>query len=85
HYWIGTLYTLMLSAKVRRSQATYFTPPAVADATVDLAIEVGFDLGRDDVLDPASPLNEVQQTSGHPLVRRVPQSGAQLSGSKGSA
>ncbi|MEC5293243.1 Eco57I restriction-modification methylase domain-containing protein, partial [Aurantimonas sp. C2-3-R2] len=54
HYWIGTLYTLMLSAKVRRSQATYFTPPAVADATVDLAIEVGFDLGRDDVLDPAA-------------------------------
>lgn len=54
HYWIGTLYTLMLSAKVRRSQATYFTPPAVADAVVDLAIAAGFDLGRDDVLDPAA-------------------------------
>ena len=44
----------MLSAKVRRSQATYFTPPAVADAVVDLAIAAGFDLGRDDVLDPAA-------------------------------
>lgn len=25
HYWIGTLYILMLPNKVRRSQATYFT------------------------------------------------------------
>jgi adenine-specific DNA-methyltransferase len=54
HYWIGTLYTLMLPAKVRRSQATYFTPPAVADAIIDLAIEAGFDLENDDVLDPAA-------------------------------
>lgn len=54
HYWIGTIYTLMLPAKVRRSQATYFTPPAVADAVVDFAIEAGFDLSSDDVLDPAA-------------------------------
>ena len=54
HYWIGTLYTLMLPSKVRRSQATYFTPPAVADAVVDLAIEAGFNLSNDDVLDPAA-------------------------------
>lgn len=54
HYWIGTLYTLMLPTKVRRSQATYFTPPTVADAVVDLAIEAGFNLGTDTVLDPAA-------------------------------
>jgi len=54
HYWIGTLYTLMLPHKVRRSQATYFTPPAVADAVVDFAIDAGFNLERDDVLDPAA-------------------------------
>ena len=54
HYWVGTLYTLMLPTKVRRSQATYFTPPTVADAVVDLAIEAGFDLAGDDVLDPAA-------------------------------
>lgn len=54
HYWIGTLYTLMLPAQVRRSQATYFTPPTVADAVVDLAVAAGFDLARDDVLDPAA-------------------------------
>lgn len=54
HYWIGTLYTLMLPTKVRRSQATYFTPPTVADAVIDLAIEAGFNLATDDVLDPAA-------------------------------
>ncbi|MEE4209115.1 MAG: N-6 DNA methylase [Parvularcula sp.] len=54
HYWIGTLYTLMLPAKVRRAQATYFTPPAVADAVVNLAIAAGFDLATDTVLDPAA-------------------------------
>ena len=54
HYWVGTLYTLMLPSKVRRSQATYFTPPAVADAVVDMAIAAGFDLATDDVLDPAA-------------------------------
>lgn len=54
HYWVGTLYTLMLPSKVRRSQATYFTPPAVADAVVDMAIAAGFDLAKDDVLDPAA-------------------------------
>ncbi|NSY40129.1 class I SAM-dependent DNA methyltransferase [Leisingera sp. ANG59] len=54
HYWIGTLYTLMLPVKVRRSQATYFTPPSVADAVVDLAIDAGFDLATDRILDPAA-------------------------------
>lgn len=54
HYWIGTLYTLMLPSKVRRSQATYFTPPVLADAVVDMAIAAGFDLANDDVLDPAA-------------------------------
>ena len=54
HYWIGTLYTLMLPAKVRRSRATYFTPPLVADAVVELAIEAGFDIEKEDVLDPAA-------------------------------
>tara|TARA_R110002050_G_scaffold26802_5_gene70389 strand:- start:18279 stop:19907 length:1629 start_codon:yes stop_codon:yes gene_type:complete len=54
HYWIGTLYTLMLPTKVRRLQATYFTPPAVADAVINFAIEAGFDLWSDDVLDPAA-------------------------------
>jgi len=37
HYWIGTLYTLLLSAKARREQAAYFTPPLLAEAVIDLA------------------------------------------------
>lgn len=45
HYWIGTLYT-HVALRVRRSQATYFTPPAVADASVDFAIDAGFNLEK---------------------------------------
>lgn len=54
HYWIGTLYTLMLPAKVRRTQAAYFTPPAVANAVVSLAVDAGFDMNCDSVIDPAA-------------------------------
>src|SRR5436853_607900 len=44
HYWIGTFYSLLLSPEVRRRQASYFTPPRLADALVELAITQGFDL-----------------------------------------
>ncbi|MBD9522785.1 N-6 DNA methylase [Ensifer sp. ENS02] len=54
NYWIGTLYTLMISPEKRRSQAAYFTPPDLAEAVIDLAIEQGFDLKKDDVFDPAA-------------------------------
>ena len=54
YYWIGTLYTLLLPTKMRRSQATYFTPPTIADALIDLAIDAGFDLANHRVLDPAA-------------------------------
>lgn len=54
HYWIGVLYTLLLPTRVRRAQATYFTPPLVAEAVVDLVLDAGFDLATGDVLDPAA-------------------------------
>jgi adenine-specific DNA-methyltransferase len=54
NYWIGTLYTLMMTPEARRAQAAYFTPPYLADAVIDLTIEHGFDLRRHDVLDPAA-------------------------------
>ncbi|MBZ7925009.1 Eco57I restriction-modification methylase domain-containing protein [Ensifer adhaerens] len=54
NYWIGTLYTLMISADLRRAQATYFTRPDLAEAVIDLAIEHGFDLREHSVLDPAA-------------------------------
>jgi adenine-specific DNA-methyltransferase len=54
HYWIGTLYTLLLSPTLRREQAAYFTPPHLADAIIDLAIDAGFDPTNHKVLDPAA-------------------------------
>lgn len=54
NYWIGTLYTLIIDPEKRRRQAAYFTPPYLAEALIDYAISKGFDLGRDDVLDPAA-------------------------------
>ncbi|RZF63685.1 SAM-dependent methyltransferase [Sphingomonas populi] len=54
HYWTGVFYTLLLSAETRRTQATYFTPPYLANAVLDLAIGAGFNLAQHDVLDPAA-------------------------------
>ncbi len=54
HYWVGVFYTLLLSAEVRRDQAAYFTPPYLANAVLDLAVEYGFDLKKGLVLDPAA-------------------------------
>lgn len=54
NYWIGTLYTLMISAERRRAQATYFTRPDLAEAVIDLAIEHGFQLKKHSVMDPAA-------------------------------
>lgn len=54
YYWIGTFYTLLLPPKVRREQAAYFTPPYLAEAVINLAIDAGFDPIRHKVLDPAA-------------------------------
>ena len=54
HYWVGVFYTLLLPAERRREQATYFTPPYLAGAVLDLAVEYGFDLATGTVLDPAA-------------------------------
>lgn len=54
HYWIGTFYTLLLDPHVRKDQATYFTPPSLAEAVIDLAVEAGYDIQTHDVLDPAA-------------------------------
>lgn len=54
HYWIGTFYTLLLPPQARRDQAAYFTPPFLAEAVIDLAIEAGFDPLNHKVLDPAA-------------------------------
>ena len=54
HYWVGVFYTLLLSADARREQAAYFTPPYLANAVLNLAVEYGFDLTAGSLLDPAA-------------------------------
>lgn len=54
NYWLGTLYTLMMSPADRRAQAAYFTPPYLANAIIDIALDHGFDIEKHDVLDPAA-------------------------------
>lgn len=54
NYWLGTLYTLMMSPADRRAQAAYFTPPYLANAVIDMALDHGFEIEKHDVLDPAA-------------------------------
>jgi adenine-specific DNA-methyltransferase len=54
HYWIGTLYSLLLQPADRRRQAVYFTPPHLAEAIVGLLVKEGFDLHAHTVIDPAA-------------------------------
>lgn len=54
HYWIGTFYTLLLPASLRRTQATYFTPPHLSTALVRLVRQHGFDPLRHTAIDPAA-------------------------------
>jgi adenine-specific DNA-methyltransferase len=54
HYWIGTLYALLLPAAQRRAQAAYFTPPHLAQAVVSLVCKQGFDLHKHTAIDPAA-------------------------------
>ena len=54
HYWIGTFYTLLLSATVRRAQAAYFTPPHLSQALLRLVRNEGFDPRQHSAIDPAA-------------------------------
>ncbi|MBN8544253.1 MAG: N-6 DNA methylase [Alphaproteobacteria bacterium] len=54
HYWVGTFYALLLSAAKRREQATYFTPPHLAQSVVSLLLKEGFDLLKHSAIDPAA-------------------------------
>ena len=54
HYWIGTLYTLLLPAKQRREQAAYFTPPALSRSILAHLMTEGFNPQVHSVADPAA-------------------------------
>jgi adenine-specific DNA-methyltransferase len=54
HYWIASLYALLMPKARRRRLAAYFTPPHLARHTIDVLIEAGIKPGQDRILDPAS-------------------------------
>ena len=54
HYWIASLYALLMPAARRRKLAAYFTPPHLAHYAIETLVEAGIDPGRDRILDPAS-------------------------------
>jgi adenine-specific DNA-methyltransferase len=54
HYWIASLYALLMPKARRRRLAAYFTPPHLAHYAIDVLIEAGIKPGRHRILDPAS-------------------------------
>ncbi len=54
HYWIASLYALLMPPGRRRRLAAYFTPPHLAQYALDTLIDSGIKPGKDRILDPAS-------------------------------
>jgi adenine-specific DNA-methyltransferase len=54
HYWISSLYALLMPAARRRKLAAYFTPPHLAQYAIDLLATAGIEPGKGRILDPAS-------------------------------
>lgn len=54
HYWIASLYALLMSKSRRQQLAAYFTPPHLAQYLLERLSECGITPGRDRILDPAS-------------------------------
>ena len=54
HYWISSLYALLMPKGRRKRLAAYFTPPHLAHYVINVLIEAGLELGSHRILDPAS-------------------------------
>jgi adenine-specific DNA-methyltransferase len=54
HYWLSSLYALLMPGDRRRQLAAYFTPPHLVDYAIDLLVDAGVKLGTHRILDPAS-------------------------------
>jgi adenine-specific DNA-methyltransferase len=54
HYWIASLYALLMPEARRRRLAAYFTPPHLARYAIDALIDAGIEPGKHRILDPAS-------------------------------
>jgi adenine-specific DNA-methyltransferase len=54
HYWIASLYALLMPKARRRRLAAYFTPPHLARHAIRAMMEAGIRPGQHRILDPAS-------------------------------
>ncbi len=54
HYWIASLYALLMPKGRRRRLAAYFTPPHLAQHAINTLIDAGIRPGKHRILDPAS-------------------------------
>jgi adenine-specific DNA-methyltransferase len=54
HYWISSLYAILMPKARRRRLAAYFTPPHLAQYAIDVLIDAGIKPGTHNILDPAS-------------------------------
>jgi adenine-specific DNA-methyltransferase len=54
HYWIASVYALLMPKARRRQLAAYFTPPHLARYAIDVLVGAGVQPGKDRILDPAS-------------------------------
>jgi len=54
HYWIASLYALLMPTARRRKLAAYFTPPHLAQYAMESLVNAGIQPGRHRILDPAS-------------------------------
>jgi adenine-specific DNA-methyltransferase len=54
HYWIASLYALLMPEQERRARAAYFTPPYLARYAIDAIVDAGITPGKHHILDPAS-------------------------------
>lgn len=54
HYWIASLYALLMPKARRRRLAAYFTPPHLAHHAIRAMMEAGIRPGQHRILDPAS-------------------------------
>jgi adenine-specific DNA-methyltransferase len=54
HYWIASLYALLMPKSRRRRLAAYFTPPHLAHHAIRAMMDAGIRPGHHRILDPAS-------------------------------
>lgn len=54
HYWIASLYALLMPKAQRRRLAAYFTPPHLARHAIDVIMDAGIQPGRHRIIDLAS-------------------------------